>query len=267
MLRKLAQLSLSLAVWGIDQGRSALRLYPKKSLGIVLYYHAVPACFQGAFVQQLDLLTQLAQPWSLEDEPINSPRWVGLSFDDAYLSVWKYAVPELLRRNLPFTVFVPTGCLGQRPSWIHSSHHPFWHERVMSPQQLQELSRIPGVTLGSHTVSHPRLTQLSSTELERELRDSKLALEDLTGRHIKLLSFPHGDWNPQIVERAHALGYRRLLGIEPVCFNGDSLPTVIGRVSVAPADGRLEFWLKLNGCYRWAVRTQALMRKLKTSHK
>ena len=223
------------------------------SCGVVLYYHAVPEAQREAFARQMLHLRRWAQPWALEAPVPQAPRWVGISFDDAYESVWEHAMPELLRLGIPFTVFVPTGSSGRRPAWVHSDRHPFWQEKVMTAERIRELAALPAVTLGSHTVSHPRLTRLSTAEAERELKDSKRALEDITGRPVDLLSFPHGDWNPQLVDLAQAAGYRRLFGIEPVRLEGAKLPPVVGRVAVEPGDTTLEFLLKLKGCYRWAV--------------
>ena len=219
--------------------------------GVVLYYHAVPRLLRERFARQMDMLVERARPWSLDQPPPGAGRWVGISFDDAYVSVWENAVPELVKRRLPFTVFVPTGCLGERPSWVQSPAHPFWRERVMSPGELQELVQVPGATIGSHTVSHPRLTQLSHDALRRELRESKARLEDLVGRPVELLSFPHGAWNKAVVCAAWEAGYTRLFGIEPTCLAGGALPDILGRVAVEPSDTRLEFALKMNGCYRW----------------
>ncbi|MGA4578901.1 polysaccharide deacetylase family protein [Limisphaera sp. VF-2] len=254
MLRRFLKLILSAALNCADRAQDAVRLSRHDSpRGVVLYYHAVPARYRRSFAGQLDLLCQHAQPWALDGSTPIAGFWAGISFDDAYVSVLENAVPELVARKLPFTVFVPTGSLGRRPSWVQSPAHPFWQEQVMSAEQLAALARLPGATLGSHTVNHPRLTQLTREALECELRDSKYALEDILGRPVTLLSFPHGVWNPAVVECARAVGYTRLFGIEPVCLDGGVLPEVIGRVAVEPHDLRCEFVLKLRGCYRWAA--------------
>jgi len=254
MLRRIVKLGISLAVDLGDRLPRAVRGGgPVGSCGVVLYYHAVPEAQGAAFARQMERLRSWAQPWALEGPVPSAARWVGISFDDAYESVWDNAVPVLQRLGIPFTVFVPTGSLGLRPAWVHSDRHLFRHEKVMTPERICELAALPHVTLGSHTVSHPRLTRLSPAEAERELKDSKRTLEDLTGRPVDLLSFPHGDWNAQMVDLAWVAGYRRLFGIEPVRLEATTLPLVVGRVAVAPGDTILEFILKLKGCYRWAV--------------
>ncbi len=253
MFRRFVKLMLSAALGCADEVRRCCRRSDgKSSFGVVLYYHAIPGTLRNAFARQLDDLCRHGQPWALESPVPHTGRWVGISFDDAYVSVLENAVPELLARNLPFTVFVPTGSLGQRPGWVHSPTHPFWQERVMSREQLVALAGLPGATLGSHTVQHARLTELPLPVMERELRDSKHMLEDLIGRPVRSLSFPHGAWNPTVVKCAHTAGYDRRFGIEPVRLKNEPLPMVIGRVAVEPCDTRLELRLKLRGCYRWA---------------
>lgn len=249
MFRRFAKLTLSLCVSLSDRLGAS-----RPGQGVVLYYHAVPALARKWFAEQMDILAESAQPWSLDRSPPRADRWVGISFDDAYVSVLENAVPELEKHRLPFTIFVPTGCLGRRPCWVRSPDHPFWNERVMSAEQLRILARMPGVTLGSHTVTHPRLTRLGPEDLKRELSDSRVALEDLIQRPVELLSFPHGDWSETVLRTAEAIGYRRFFGIEPTCLNGGPLPPVVGRVAVEPTDSPLEFRMKVRGCYRWAVK-------------
>lgn len=256
MLRRLVKLLISTALHCADRVAVSLPGADRSSRhGVVLYYHAVPGVHRARFARQLDLLRRSAAPWALDAAVPGAPWWVGISFDDAYVSVLENAVPELMARKLPFTIFVPTGSLGKRPAWVHSPDHPFWKERVMSAEELRALAGLPGVTVGSHTVHHPRLTQLPLQSLERELRDSKHALEDLLGRAVNLLSFPHGAWNATVVGCARAVGYTRLFGIEPVRLNDGVLPAVIGRVAVEPHEGPWEFRLKLQGSYRWAAKT------------
>lgn len=223
-------------------------------LGVIFYYHAVPAASRAGFARQLDWLARHTTFWALGGPLPDARRWVGLSFDDAYVSVWENAVPELVERGIPFTVFVPTGSLGTRPGWVQQPHHPFWHERVMSAQHIRTLAGVPGVTVGSHTVTHPRLSRLSLSAAHRELVESKAALEDLIGQPVELLSFPHGDWNQAVIELALEAGYRRLFGIEPRCYRTREVPSFMGRVALEPWDPLLVLRLKSRGAYRWSVR-------------
>ena len=80
-------------------------------------------------------------------------RTVGISIDDAYLSVYENAWPLLKAANLPFTIFVATSPVDRNLSGY------------MSWDQLREL-KAAGVTVGSQTHTHPHMhTPVSYTHL------------------------------------------------------------------------------------------------------
>lgn len=54
-----------------------------------------------------------------------------------------------------------------------------------------------GHIVGSHTMTHPNLAQVSADDARRELTDSKLKLEKELGSPVKHFSYPHPALNPQ----------------------------------------------------------------------
>lgn len=64
--------------------------------------------------------------------------------------------------------------------------------RPLSAEELIKLSKHPLVTIGSHTVSHPRLSTLDYEYQMLELQHSKKTLEALLHIPISLFSYPHG---------------------------------------------------------------------------
>jgi peptidoglycan/xylan/chitin deacetylase (PgdA/CDA1 family) len=68
-----------------------------------------------------------------------------------------------------------------------------------------------GYTIGSHTVSHPYLSELSVADLARELGESKQILEENTGQQIKYLAPPGGRYSEQVIKTATCLGYEALV--------------------------------------------------------
>jgi len=82
--------------------------------------------------------------------------------------------------------------------------------RMLSWQQVREM-RSAGVFFGSHTLSHPVLSQLSLEEAERELGSSKTILEKNLHEPILDFAFPFGrpeDCGPFAYEAAAHCGYR-----------------------------------------------------------
>jgi peptidoglycan/xylan/chitin deacetylase (PgdA/CDA1 family) len=65
-----------------------------------------------------------------------------------------------------------------------------------------------GVEIGSHSVSHPHLPQLTDAELRRELVDSREQIEAEVGRPCRFLAYPYGDDDARVHAAARNAGYR-----------------------------------------------------------
>ena len=64
-----------------------------------------------------------------------------------------------------------------------------------------------GHQIGSHSLTHPRLTQLSIDAAREEISASKKLLEDTFGAPIRDFCYPYGDWNPAICDLVAEAGY------------------------------------------------------------
>jgi len=253
---RLLKLFISILVHFIDQFEIVFhkivgnKIPPKH---IILYYHAVRQVQRERFAQQLDEIIRLAEPFQLDIKyPIsNGIHNVAISFDDGFISFFENALPELLKRNIPFTVFVPTGFLGRYPDWIKTKSHQFISEKVMNQEQLRELMKCKIASIGSHCVTHLNLLTLPGNEAKDEIYKSKSDLEKILGKAITTLSFPHGGFNQAHIEYAKQAGYKRVFSILPTLafVRGDEYIT--GRILTDPTDWLLEFRLKLLGAYRW----------------
>jgi peptidoglycan/xylan/chitin deacetylase (PgdA/CDA1 family) len=95
---------------------------------------------------------------------------VSLTFDDGWRSQYGVARPELNRRNLKGTFYSGSNAV-RDGNWVC----------CMSATELRQLAA-DGHEIGSHTASHPDLTQLSDDQRALELKDSKGVLEQALGR-------------------------------------------------------------------------------------
>jgi peptidoglycan/xylan/chitin deacetylase (PgdA/CDA1 family) len=256
MIKRLAALGIGLA-WRagdlLEGGVRRLMSQPARRRGVILYYHAVKPHQQAGFARQMDTLASRSHLFSAgAPEGMTAAAMnVALTFDDGFRSVVDCAVPELKKRGIPFTLFVPAGCLGERPSWVKDGAHPSSVERVLSAAELRALAAEPLATIGSHTLTHRNLRTLDAAEAERELVQSKADLEDAAGYDVGLFSFPHGAHTPALVAQARQAGYRRVYTVEPELVDAESNAFVLGRVAVEPNDWPIEFRLKIAGAYRW----------------
>ena len=82
---------------------------------------------------------------------------------------------------------------------------------MLTPAQVRELSD-SGITIGSHSATHPILTSLSEDDTTRELLDSKKDLEAIVERPVVHFAFPNGpgvtNINAATVKLVRAAGYR-----------------------------------------------------------
>jgi peptidoglycan/xylan/chitin deacetylase (PgdA/CDA1 family) len=236
---------------------------------VVLYYHGVPDASLPGFTAQMNALVQKAKPlaagWQGDLRPGNL--FAAVTFDDAFVSVLHNAIPVLEKRGIPATIFVPTGYLGTFAGWIKDPVYRESRGKIMDRNELLSALRHPNVTVGSHTISHPRLDSLGEAELARELVESKRQLEDAVGDAVSLFSLPHGIYSLKALEVARAAGYSRVFGIQPTCAHHELNSFFMGRVMVTPEDWPLEFKLKLQGAYRWFARNGSDLRKQAPSEK
>ena len=64
--------------------------------------------------------------------------------------------------------------------------------RALTHGELKQISRDELVTIGAHTVSHPVLTNMSPTEQQYEINQSKRDLEALLNQTVDAFSYPNG---------------------------------------------------------------------------
>jgi peptidoglycan/xylan/chitin deacetylase (PgdA/CDA1 family) len=69
----------------------------------------------------------------------------------------------------------------------------------MNSNQVAQLVN-GGHEVGSHSLSHPRLLDISEAQLTKELVDSKNILSSIVGANIKSFSYPFGRTNSSIVQ-------------------------------------------------------------------
>ncbi|MCG3147092.1 MAG: hypothetical protein PCFJNLEI_00529 [Verrucomicrobiae bacterium] len=63
-----------------------------------------------------------------------------------------------------------------------------------------------GHEVAVHTVTHPHLPKLDSTQIAREVLDDRIALEDLVGYPVRGMAYPFGTYNPMVIDCLRQLG-------------------------------------------------------------
>jgi peptidoglycan/xylan/chitin deacetylase (PgdA/CDA1 family) len=160
---------------------------PKRFQPLVLCYHAVSdswahllAVTPRAFERQIRSIRFRGYRPVTAAEAVSGGRVFHVTFDDAYKSVMN-AVPTLERLGVPATVFACASFADDgRPLAVpelaaEADVRPD-ALATMDWERLRDLAD-RNVEIGSHTLTHPHLTQLSDAELDRELRESRERIE------------------------------------------------------------------------------------------
>lgn len=181
----------------------------------------------------------------LSNAPQSSERpRVILTFDDAYAGALTCGVDELVERGMPATIFVSPGLLGAVPWWdilaerwggvvpddlrrhaLHAlggeavaildgaqsgsqkSSSPSTLAQIGTELQLSQAASRPGITIGSHTWSHPNLCSLRGTALEAELSRPLQWLQSRFPTVVPWLSYPYGLFTDAVQSASGRTGY------------------------------------------------------------
>ncbi len=189
-------------------------------------------------------------------------RFAVITFDDGFRDFDTHAWPALTEYQYPATMFLPTGYISDR------GRGTFAGRECLTWAEVRKL-RGEGVRFGSHTVSHPRLVELDDEALNRELRDSKAAIEEKLGESIDSFSHPYAFPS---ADKLYVKRFRCLL--DKVGYH-IGLTTTLGRVRPGddllmlkrlPANGADDprlFLAKLAGAYDWLAIPQSLHKRVR----
>jgi peptidoglycan/xylan/chitin deacetylase (PgdA/CDA1 family) len=239
---------------------------------LVLCYHAVsdtwpsPAAIDpNRLRSQLRLLQRrgyraLTLSAALRDDAPR--RAMAVTFDDAYASILERGLPVLEGLGVAATVFVPTDAAdaaatmawSELARWTGGAHEE--ELRCMSWEQLRQLSA-RGWEIGSHTCSHPDLTELGSEEIERELRLSRVRCEEELERPCTSLAYPFGCYDGAVMEAVAMAGYERAVTLD------ERVAEPLG--GRGPLEVPREAIYRSTGWFTFAVKTSRIVRRVRVS--
>lgn len=233
---------------------------------VVLYYHSVLNKEKERFIHQLNYLTNKYSLVSIKSlNPISSNKnLIAITFDDGLSSILKNALPELIKRKIPTTIFVPSAKIGGYPIWEQKRQEIYQDDRILDHDEIKELSD-QGIEIGSHTLHHTDLRNVTLEVAREEFNLSKSQLEEIIRKEVVSFSFPYGSYNDELINQAFDCGYRFVYTTEPEIISFPSKNKIFGRVGVDPSDFLLEFKLKAAGAYSWlpiASRWKSNIKKL-----
>lgn len=235
--------------------RSLLRHGAVDKGAVGLMYHSVSpgsdtprwpwAVSMRRFREQLDYLAAegYATP-TVSELCAEAGRWnrrtAVITFDDGYVDNLA-ACEELQRRGMRATWFIVTGSIGRQPGWSDPGRPD---GRLLAPAELRSMQDA-GMEIGSHSMSHRRLPELDARQLQRELTDSKIALEDMVGREVSSFAYPYGDRNEECEAAVRTAGYRAACTTQTGWALRDNNPFRLRRLTIYNSDTGSIFARKL----------------------
>ncbi len=116
-----------------------------------------------------------------------------LTFDDGYQDAYDQVFPMLRKYGFAATFYLITDNI-DKPGFL-------------STKEILEM-QAGGMTFGSHSLSHPNLTEISEQQAEQEIYTSKKVLEKATGRQVVDFCYPGGKLNQNAINIAANSGYQ-----------------------------------------------------------
>jgi peptidoglycan/xylan/chitin deacetylase (PgdA/CDA1 family) len=165
---------------------------------------------------------------------------VVVTFDDGYLNVLRYGLEPLAAAGLKAIQFLPADLLGKCNQWDVSLGEAA--EPIMTASQVREWISA-GHEIGSHSLTHPYLTQLPLDRAREEINASRKKLEDLFGVPIQHFCYPYGDWNEPVGELVREAGYKTACTTDPGANQPGDSPFALKRFTARyPSRSLKTFW-------------------------
>lgn len=109
-----------------------------------------------------------------------------LTFDDGYKDFYINAYPILKKNNIKATVYIIYNLIDTTG--------------YLTTDNILEMKDL--ISFQSHTLSHADLKFLDKKEQEREIKESKEKIENLTGKKVISFSYPSSSYNDNVVQLA-----------------------------------------------------------------
>jgi peptidoglycan/xylan/chitin deacetylase (PgdA/CDA1 family) len=162
---------------------------------------------------------------------------VGITFDDGYRDVLRFALPVLHEYGFAATFFVVSDLLGGINAW-----DPPPRRDLMTAADVRALAE-SGHEIGSHGARHARLTEVTPAELRQEVAGSRKTLAGLLGAEPRSFCYPYGAVDATVLCAVADAGYT--YGCAAARAPGVAGPLATPRIAMGERDTGARFVSKL----------------------
>lgn len=127
-----------------------------------------------------------------------------VTFDDGFADNLWFAAPILEKHKISAVIFITTMFIGIKQ--ILPRYKNIEKDRYLTWEEIKKMSD-SGIFFGSHTLSHPHLTQIDGSVAWDEITKSKKIIEEKIGKNVEYFCYPFGDVNENIISLVKKAGY------------------------------------------------------------
>lgn len=169
-------------------------------------------------------------------------RPVVITFDDGFRDCVRYAAPLLAKFGFTATFYLVAGLVGRASRWLRQELAP---ELPLADWDAVRTLIETGHTCGAHTLTHPRLAQVSAAACREELVRSRETLEDFLAQPVRHLAYPFGSYDERVRATAVDAGYRSACSVQVGLFSPGDDVFALRRVPITGFDTLPDFIVRL----------------------
>jgi len=154
---------------------------------------------------------------------------VVITLDDGFEDNYTQAFPLLQQYGIPATIFLASGVVGGKNEWMTGRDFP--ERKMLNWQQIEEMNRHK-ISFGAHTVSHPKLSELSDALATQEIVTSKQVIEERLGEPCNHFAYPYGLFNDQTCKIVKEAGFKLACSTRSGFNNVARDPFILHRIEV-----------------------------------
>lgn len=210
--------TLATRLWSVYPFRGH---FIKRKFTFIHYHQVSPEVFKAhiRFLEERFNITHLDRLRDFYENGAPLPdRCLFITFDDGWKSNYEL-LPVLEEQGIPITIFLTTGLIGSNKTPapltayrvldsldVDAVDYPSSDERTMlTTDEIREMSG--HVNFQSHLAGHHPSAKLTPDKLRSELLESKLTIEELTGKRVYCLAYPYNRVSPREVSLVSSSDY------------------------------------------------------------
>lgn len=171
-------------------------LYPDTSIRAEQFADHVQELIDGGYnIVKLDTIVD-----ALKTGARLPDRTIAITFNGGHKSAYENAMPLLLKKDIPFTVFLSTDHLDAK-----SPLHVSWDD-------VKKLRRNDLVSFGLHPAIYTRLTDADETEIRRQVNNAIVRYRAVFKTEPKFFAYPFGEYTQAYRDIVAASGFTAAFG-------------------------------------------------------